>query len=63
MSTFASASLTAVAVQKKRLEATLVVPAPARVVEIQAFRRPSLRFDSKIAGTVWVDSVSLRRIN
>jgi tetratricopeptide (TPR) repeat protein len=43
----------------KRLETTFAVPAP-KVVEIQVVRHSSLRFDSKIAGSVWIDDVSLR---
>ena len=46
----------------KQLEAAVVVPFPARIVEIQMVRHPSLRFDSKIAGTAWIDSVTLRRV-
>ena len=47
----------------KPLGATFSVPAPAKIVEIQVVRHSSLRFDSKIAGTVWIDDVSLRRVN
>ncbi len=47
----------------KRLEATFAVSAPAKIVEIQVVRHSSLRFDSKIAGSVWIDDVSLRRVN
>jgi tetratricopeptide (TPR) repeat protein len=47
----------------KPLEATFAVPAPAKMVEIQVVRHSSLRFDSKIAGSVWIDDVSLRRVN
>jgi len=43
----------------KKLEGTLVVDAPVKLVEIQVVRRQSLRFDSLIAGTAWIDQVSL----
>ena len=45
------------------LGATFTVSAPAKVVEIQVVRHSSLRFDSKIAGSMWIDDVSLRRLN
>ena len=45
------------------LTATFTVPAPAKIVEIQIVRHSSLRFDSKIAGSMWIDDVSLRRLN
>lgn len=47
----------------KLLGATFAVSAPAKIVEIQIVRHSSLRFDSKIAGSVWIDDVSLRRVN
>jgi hypothetical protein len=46
----------------KQFETTFTVPA-SRVVEIQVVRHSSLRFDSKIAGSMWIDDVSLRRVN
>ena len=46
----------------KPLQATFAVPVP-KVIEIQLVRHSSLRFDSKIAGSVWIDDVSLRRLN
>src|SRR5206468_10934916 len=45
----------------KKLGGKLIVDSPVRLVEIQVFRRPSWRFDSSIAGTVWIDQVSLKR--
>jgi hypothetical protein len=47
----------------KRLEGKFVVGAPSALVEISAFRRASLRFDSLIAGTAWIDNISLTRLN
>ncbi len=45
----------------KKLGGKLIVDSPVRLVEIRVFRRPSWRFDSSIAGTVWIDHVSLKR--
>src|SRR5207247_9264292 len=45
----------------KKLGGKLTVDSPVRLVEIQVFRRPSWRFDSSIAGTVWIDHLSLKR--
>ena len=43
------------------LEKTIEVPAATRVVEVAIARKPSLKFDNKIAGTLWIDAVSLVR--
>jgi tetratricopeptide (TPR) repeat protein len=43
-----------------RLNQLLSVPPPVRLVEIQLARRPSLKIDSRISGSVWIDSVLLR---
>ncbi|MBI4877399.1 MAG: hypothetical protein HY822_22455 [Acidobacteria bacterium] len=42
------------------LEASFAVSAAANLVAIQVFREPSLKFDNKIAGTAWIDAVSLQ---
>ena len=42
-------------------EIPLLVPANERVYAIQLVRNPSLKFDSFIAGTVWIDSVRVVR--
>jgi len=47
----------------KRLEGKFVIDAPVAVIEIAVFRRPSLRFDSLIAGTAWIDQVSVTPVN
>jgi tetratricopeptide (TPR) repeat protein len=39
------------------VEIPFIVPANGRVYGIQLVRNPSLKFDSLIAGTVWIDSV------
>ena len=45
----------------KTVEATFSVPPQTKLLEIQAVRRRSHKIDSKIAGTVWIDDVSLVR--
>ena len=42
-----------------KLEKAFVVPRETRLLEVQLVRRPSLKFDNKISGTVWIDAVSL----
>ena len=42
---------------------TLVVPPATRSLQVQVVRRPSLRFDNKISGSVWIDQVSLTPVN
>lgn len=46
----------------KKLEKSLVVRNPTRLVEIQVIRHSSLKFDSLIGGTAWIDDVSLTRV-
>jgi tetratricopeptide (TPR) repeat protein len=41
----------------------LTVPPATHILNISLCRNPSLKFDSKIAGKVWIDSVSLKRLN
>jgi hypothetical protein len=38
------------------------VPAGAKVIQVKLIRQPSLKFDSKIAGTLHIYHVSLSRI-
>lgn len=47
----------------KRVQQTVSVPPQTRVIEIQVVRSPSLRFDSDISGTVWIDNVRLCRLD
>jgi hypothetical protein len=47
----------------RRLEEKLVVARPTRLMEIQVIRHASLKFDSLIAGTAWIDKVSLARMD
>ncbi|MEK7404203.1 MAG: hypothetical protein AAB225_03770 [Acidobacteriota bacterium] len=41
------------------LETAFTVPADTSLVIVQVCRRPSRKFDNKIRGTAWIDSVSL----
>jgi O-antigen ligase len=45
-----------------RVEETVNVPAVSRLLQIQIVREPSLKFDSLISGTAWIDRVRLTRI-
>ena len=45
-----------------KLEKAFVVPPETRLLEVQLVRRPSLKFDNKISGTVWIDAVSLAAV-
>jgi len=47
----------------RKLEGKLVIDSPLKIIEIGVFRRQSLRFDSLIAGTAWIDQVSLTPVN
>jgi tetratricopeptide (TPR) repeat protein len=40
----------------------LAVPPETRLLQIQAIRQPSLKFDNKIAGVAWIDDVELEPI-
>lgn len=44
------------------LEKTFVVGRGTRLVEVQLSREPSLKFDNKIRGRLWLDSVTLERV-
>jgi len=41
------------------VELRIEVRPPTRLVRVELARQPSLKFDNKIAGTVWLDAVSL----
>jgi hypothetical protein len=43
------------------LEKTIEVGPATRIVAVEVVRKPSLKFDSKIAGTLWLDGLSLVR--
>jgi tetratricopeptide (TPR) repeat protein len=43
------------------LEKTIEVSPATRIVVVEVARQPSLKFDNKIAGTLWLDAVSLVR--
>ncbi|PYT15673.1 MAG: hypothetical protein DMG59_13030 [Acidobacteria bacterium] len=44
----------------RKIETAFVIPRDTRGLTIQVVRRPSLKFDYKIRGTVWIDAVSLQ---
>ena len=45
-----------------RQEATFTVPPATGLLRVELRRQPSQKFDNKIQGTVWVDSVKLYTI-
>lgn len=46
----------------KKVEKTFSISTPATLVTVQVVRHPSLKFDSKIVGTVWLDGISITRL-
>jgi tetratricopeptide (TPR) repeat protein len=46
----------------REVEQAFRVPERTRLLEIQIWRKPSLKFDNKISGTVWVDAAVLERV-
>lgn len=44
------------------MELTVRVPEATKLVAIQVIREPTMKFDNKVSGTAWVDTVSLSRI-
>ena len=44
----------------RKIETAFVIPRDTKGITIQVVRRPSLKFDYKIRGTVWIDAVSLQ---
>ena len=45
------------------IEREFQVPPNAGLVQIRVLRRPSLKFDNKINGTVWIDQVRITSLN
>ena len=45
-----------------RVERTVRVPAATKLLEVQVIREPTLKFDNRVSGTAWIDTVSLSRI-
>lgn len=45
------------------IEQDIRVARETRLLVIRVVRRPSLKFDSVISGTAWIDDVSLTRLN
>jgi len=46
----------------KEIEQIITVPAGRHLLTVQLIRPASWKFDSKIAGTAWIDTVSLSRV-
>jgi hypothetical protein len=46
----------------KKIEQTVRVPPGTRLVSVVVTRAPSLKFDNKISGTVWIDGAVLRKV-
>jgi hypothetical protein len=46
-----------------RITKDFVVASPTEIIEIRVNRRPSMRFDCNIQGTLWIDSVRLSRVS
>ena len=46
----------------KKVEQTVRVPGATKLVAIQVIREPTMKFDNKVSGTAWIDTVSLSRI-
>ncbi len=45
------------------LETVFSVPPSIDLVTVQVFRQPSLKFDNKIAGTAWIDAVTIQPLS
>ena len=46
-----------------KVEQTFRVPAAAKLIELQVIREPTMKFDNKVSGTAWIDTVSLAKID
>jgi hypothetical protein len=46
----------------KKVEQIVRVPRATKLIEIQVTREPTMKFDNRVSGTAWVDTVSLSRI-
>ena len=46
----------------QKIEQTVRVPRGTRLVSVVVTRAPSLKFDNKISGTVWIDGAVLRKV-
>jgi len=46
----------------KRVERTVGVTQATKLLAIQVIREPTMKFDNKVSGTAWIDTVSLSRI-
>ncbi len=43
----------------KTLAIRFAVPRQSRLLQVQLVRQPSTKFDNKLAGSVWIDDISL----
>ena len=46
----------------KKIERAITVSRGTRLLSVGVVRQPTWKFDSKISGTAWIDSVSLRKV-
>jgi hypothetical protein len=45
------------------VEQDFVVPSPGGLYQLRLFRAPSMKFDSKLKGTLWIDDVRITRLS
>jgi tetratricopeptide (TPR) repeat protein len=45
----------------EKVEQTVRVPNETKLIEIQVIREPTMKFDNKVSGIAWIDTVSLSR--
>ena len=46
----------------REIRQDIAVPPHTNLIEVAVCRLPSLKFDNKIGGTVWIDAVSVKRV-
>jgi O-antigen ligase len=47
----------------RKIEQVITLPAGARLLQVRIIREPSLKFDSLVSGTAWIDTVRLVRLD
>lgn len=45
------------------IQQDLLVPRQTRLLQLQVIRQPSLKFDNRIAGTAWIDAITLSSVS
>jgi tetratricopeptide (TPR) repeat protein len=45
------------------VEQDVVIPPATRLLQVQAIREPSMKFDNKVGGTAWIDELKLEPIS